>query len=80
MWNQRDQLYMNTFLNLDIDECEEASYECEQICHNSVGSYACSCHIGYRLDGDRLTCNGMTGLHVYKAMYYIIIIFAGRHQ
>ena len=52
----------NSFPILDIDECTEERHECEQICHNSVGSYACSCHIGYRLDGDGLSCNGTTDL------------------
>ena len=43
----------------DIDECSEGSHMCDQICHNSVGSYACSCHSGYRLDRNGLTCNGI---------------------
>ena len=42
----------------DIDECTEDSHRCEQICHNSVGSYACSCNSGYRLNQDGVTCDG----------------------
>ena len=42
----------------DIDECSEGIYNCEQNCHNSVGSYACSCNSGYRLDGNGVTCRG----------------------
>ena len=42
----------------DIDECTEDSHRCEQICHNSVGSYACSCNAGYRLSQDGVTCDG----------------------
>ena len=43
----------------DIDECSEGSHRCEQNCHNAVGSYACSCDTGYRLNEDGLTCTGI---------------------
>ena len=47
----------------DIDECSEESHRCEQNCHNSVGSYACSCDSGYHLNEDGLTCNGRLWHH-----------------
>ena len=49
---------INTLLP-DIDECNEGIDRCEQNCHNSVGSYACSCNSGYHLDGNGVTCNGI---------------------
>ena len=39
-----------TMLNLftDVDECLNPS-SCSHICENTVGSYKCRCHKGYRL-------------------------------
>ena len=34
---------------LDIDECTESVNDCEMICHNTEGSYTCSCEVGYQL-------------------------------
>jgi hypothetical protein len=42
----------------DIDECMEDTDGCQQICTNSIGSYSCSCNIGYRLASDNRHCNG----------------------
>ena len=42
----------------DIDECQENTDGCNHICSNIIGSYGCSCHPGFRLASDRLTCNG----------------------
>ncbi len=46
-------------LFVDIDECFEGVDMCGQICNNTIGSYVCHCHIGYRLNMDNLTCSGM---------------------
>lgn len=43
---------------IDIDECAEGISGCSHRCSNTVGSYYCSCPIGYRLTSDNLTCNG----------------------
>ena len=52
-------LFHGLEIPLDIDECSEGSHKCDQNCHNSVGSYACSCDDGYHLDRlNRTTCNG----------------------
>ena len=42
----------------DIDECAEGTHQCEQNCHNNIGSYTCSCDIGYRLNVDLRGCDG----------------------
>lgn len=44
---------------LDIDECV-LSFECEQICTNTPGSYTCSCHEGFQSNGSRCNAVGMT--------------------
>ena len=52
---------------IDIDECSEGIDRCAQNCHNAVGSYACSCDDGYRINEDGRTCNG-------KVLYIVAII------
>ncbi|XP_018591029.2 uncharacterized protein c1s.2 [Scleropages formosus] len=47
---------------IDVDECSLPTPEdgsgplCSQICHNTLGSYLCSCHHGYELRPDQRTC------------------------
>ena len=41
-------------LFVDINECNEATSGCEQICTNVPGSAECSCYTGYTADGN--TC------------------------
>ena len=46
---------------LDIDECADGNNGgCEQDCNNEIGTYNCSCLIGYLLDEDEKGCSGMT--------------------
>ncbi len=42
----------------DIDECEEESDDCPQICSNTIGSYTCGCNLGYQLATDQRSCSG----------------------
>lgn len=42
----------------DIDECAMNYDSCEQNCHNTNGSYYCSCITGYRLSIDEFNCDG----------------------
>ncbi|XP_072317611.1 ovochymase [Eucyclogobius newberryi] len=46
---------------IDMDECSDPELNaeapvCSQICHNTLGSYLCSCHHGYELHPDQRTC------------------------
>lgn len=47
----------------DVDECalpepvDGSGPLCSQICHNTLGSYLCSCHHGYELRPDQRTCD-----------------------
>ena len=53
--------YYSKILNYivsDIDECATANGNCDQNCHNTNGSYYCTCGSGWRLDPDGHTCNG----------------------
>ena len=43
----------------DINECEQSTVDCNQLCHNLLGSFYCSCFQGYTLStGDNSTCLG----------------------
>ena len=44
----------------DLDECNSttARHKCEHICVNTVGSYACACKPGNKLQMDGLSCKG----------------------
>lgn len=43
---------------VDIDECSEGASGCDQDCHNTQGSYVCSCRQGFILQQDGHTCKG----------------------
>ena len=60
----------------DIIECATNNGGCSQLCTNTIGSYICSCNVGYVISGDNRTCAG-----IYDILYssndkcYIIIGF-----
>ncbi|XP_070502012.1 fibrillin-2-like [Chironomus tepperi] len=41
---------------IDIDECISEEHQCSHECHNTHGSYHCSCPNGLTLSDDRKTC------------------------
>ena len=43
---------------VDHDECATGHDNCDQNCHNSHGSFSCSCNSTWRLDANGYTCNG----------------------
>ena len=45
-------------LFIDIDECASTSHGCDHQCHNTPGSYYCTCDNGYYLGLDGRTCIG----------------------
>ena len=58
---------------LDVDECIVGSHMCDHVCHNTAGSFRCSCQSGYRLMADLTTCIGeRTGVFSHQ----FIILFA----
>ena len=48
-----------TLICVDVDECTTNNGGCDQNCHNTVGSYYCTCNIGYLLDDDEHGCSGI---------------------
>ena len=42
----------------DVDECEEGTDICTELCVNTAGSYHCSCPEGYQLEDDQISCSG----------------------
>ena len=42
----------------DINECATGNGGCEQNCNNTVGSYDCSCNVGFQLGNDYHACSG----------------------
>ncbi|KAJ8289889.1 hypothetical protein GJAV_G00006450 [Gymnothorax javanicus] len=57
---------------IDVDECalpepsDGSGPLCSQICHNTLGSYLCSCHHGYELRPDQRTCDLHCGGGLYS--------------
>ena len=43
---------------VDVDECDEGIDGCDHMCANTVGSFNCSCHPGFHLLDDDITCAG----------------------
>nr|XP_023651386.1 complement C1r subcomponent-like [Paramormyrops kingsleyae] len=59
---------------IDMDECSQPEPEdgsgplCSQICHNTLGSYLCSCRHGFELRPDQRTCVLQCEGGVYREM------------
>ncbi|KAJ8911951.1 hypothetical protein NQ315_012762 [Exocentrus adspersus] len=45
----------------EYDECSKTDHGCEQHCINTLGSYVCSCRIGYELHSDGKNCEDACG-------------------
>ena len=43
---------------LDINGCELATDDCDQLCVNDLGSYHCECYTGYFRDNNLSSCVG----------------------
>ena len=43
-----------------MNECELSLDNCSQICLDTTASYLCACSVGYALDADEISCNGMS--------------------
>ncbi len=62
------------FMTEDINECLRGTHNCSMDgdapaeCHNTIGSFTCTCTAGYRLNTIYNTCDGMYTTTVY---YYI---------
>lgn len=45
-------------VTIDVDECATEQDQCDQNCHNNIGSFSCSCNSGFMLSSDGLNCDG----------------------
>lgn len=59
------------YILTDVPECLVNNGGCQHghYCHNTKGSYYCSCRTGFRLKPDRHNCEGNTdshALHTYS--------------
>ena len=76
----------------DIDECAERTHQCSQVCHDTPGSYSCSCRPGYDLNSDGRHCDGRPGglfCYYHSESVYCLSVYlcsdidecmAGTHQ
>ena len=46
-------------LHADINECTLGTNNCNQVCHNTIGSYYCSCYAGFHLLNHPHICTGI---------------------
>ena len=47
---------------VDIDECLNQSCHLNATCNNTVGSFICTCDVGY--SGDGLNCSGLVNIYI----------------
>ena len=59
---------------LDIDECRQGINLCSQNCHNSIGSYVCTCGSGFLINVDGKTCVGeYMHVHTLKLRQLLVL-------
>ena len=60
---------------LDINECREGTDLCAQNCHNSVGSYVCTCVDGFIISIDGMNCIGELCMLVCRPCQITLFFF-----
>ena len=58
----------------DVDECTVGSHFCDDICHNTLGSFTCHCRSGYRLMADLKTCLGTENIRFISIVFISLLI------
>ena len=56
---------------IDVNECSESNGGCGQICTNTIGSFDCSCNLGYELNSNRFSCDGK---HYFSTLAFVLRI------
>ena len=64
-----ERFFKMLYLISDINECSINNGNCSQMCNNTIGSYVCSCSIGYLLSSNNRSCSGMCFI-IFKKLYY----------
>ena len=59
---------------VDVDECGVGNGGCDQICTNSEGSFACSCHPGYIWNANGEHCAG----EIWTGAWVLFCLFSMR--
>ena len=59
---------------IDTNECATSNGGCNHTCHNTDGSYYCTCSEGFFLHDDLTGCSGY--LFCLSIVYYISIFFS----
>ena len=52
-------VYFVIISSTDINECSVSKGQCDDTCHNTNGSYYCTCNIGFLLLEDQRGCTGL---------------------
>lgn len=60
------QVTINSTQCTDYDECSIEEHICDQMCHNTFGSYECSCAPGYTRNNTR--CHAINGKYLIKTL------------
>ena len=72
-----DNIYViNATIISDHDECATNVHLCDQMCHNSYSSYYCTCDLGYLVDTDGRTCNGII-VSLFIVLSLILLYLVG---
>ena len=69
-------MYLLSIVCTDINECATNNGNCAQNCSNTVGSYLCSCGVGYIINANNRTCTGELSVD-YNIIYTLIVIYLG---
>jgi hypothetical protein len=67
------------FINFqDINECTTNNGGCSNNCTNTIGSYFCSCPLGFQLQSDQRTCKSKLSFpcqYLKKEFYFKCYFF-----
>lgn len=63
--------HSHMYVCIDHSECDNGTDSCDQHCHNTNGSYYCTCDDGYKLQPDGNTCQGIIQVIWYMNTIYL---------
>ena len=49
--------YIACYIFIDINECLQNNGGCSHNCHDTIGSYHCTCRDGYQLSSKKRSCD-----------------------